>query len=47
LVRWLIDRDADPSKICSAAEGKLGTDPDPFGPFVDYATARLTEDPHL
>ncbi|ETZ97273.1 helix-turn-helix domain protein [Mycobacterium kansasii 732] len=21
--------------------------PDPFDPFVDYVTARLTEDPHL
>ncbi|MCV6970057.1 hypothetical protein H7I00_10720 [Mycobacterium bohemicum] len=21
--------------------------PDPFEPFVDYVTARLTEDPHL
>ena len=34
-----------------AGDGKPGVrarpDPDPFDPFVDYVTARLTEDPHL
>ena len=34
-----------------AGDGKPGVrarpDPDPFVPFVDYVTARLTEDPHL
>jgi len=34
-----------------AGDGKPGVrarpDPDPFDPYVDYVTARLTEDPHL
>src|SRR4051812_46553469 len=55
---WRSPRDRPPYRVRPQGgpqylngDGKPGVrarpGPDPFDPFVDYVTARLTEDPHL